>query len=112
MNSTFSFDTNIIINITTSHLTHNFTSPTDRFEEGEVLVTTVTSPAWTPLFISASCIVLQIGGVLQHGALCAREYGKPAVSNIDVFNLLENGMLVTVDGNKGTVKIIAENSIV
>eukprot|EP00956_Cyclotella_meneghiniana_P044877 scaffold341118_cov99-Cyclotella_meneghiniana.AAC.2 len=87
-------------------------SPTDRFEEGEVLVTTVTSPAWTPLFISASCIVLQVGGVLQHGALCAREYGKPAVSNIDVFNLLENGMLVTVDGNKGTVKIIAENSIV
>ena len=56
--------------------------------------------------------MLQVGGVLQHGALCAREYGKPAVSNIAVFNLLENGMLVTVDGNKGTVKIIAENSIV
>lgn len=80
-------------------------SPTDRFEEGEVLVTTVTSPAWTPLFISASGIVLQVGGVLQHGALCAREYGKPAVSNIDVYNLLESGMLVTVDGNEGTVII-------
>ena len=82
-------------------------SPNDRFEHGEVLVTTVTSPAWTPLFISAAGIVLQIGGALQHGALCAREYGKPAVSNIDIHNL-ETGMMVTVDGNKGVVTIISE----
>ena len=82
-------------------------SPTGRFEPGEVLVTTVTSPAWTPLFVSAAGIVLQIGGALQHGALCAREYGKPAVSNIDIHNL-ETGMIVTVDGNKGIVTIISE----
>lgn len=42
-------------------------SPTDRFEHGEVLATTVTSPAWTPLFIGAAGIVLQVGGALQHG---------------------------------------------
>ncbi|KAL3774920.1 hypothetical protein ACHAWO_004006 [Cyclotella atomus] len=84
-------------------------SPTDQFEQGEVLATTVTSPAWTPLFIGAAGIILQIGGVLQHGALCAREYGKPAVSNIDVQNLLKSGMMVTVDGNKGTVTILEEN---
>jgi phosphoenolpyruvate synthase/pyruvate phosphate dikinase len=84
-------------------------SPTDQFEQGEVLATTVTSPAWTPLFIGAAGIILQIGGVLQHGALCAREYGKPAVSNIDVHNLLKSGIMVTVDGNKGTVTILEEN---
>lgn len=80
-------------------------SPTDRFEKGEVLAATVTSPAWTPLFVGASAIILQIGGALQHGALCAREFGKPAVSNIDVHNVLKNGMVVTVDGNAGTIKI-------
>lgn len=44
-------------------------SPTDRFEHGEVLATTVTSPAWTPLFIGAAGIVLQVGGALQHGGV-------------------------------------------
>jgi len=50
-----------------------------------------------------------MGGALQHGALCAREYGLPAVSSIDIHNVLKTGMLVTVDGNTGTVKIIDEN---
>lgn len=81
-------------------------SPNERFERGEILAATVTSPAWTPLFSGASAVVLQIGGALQHGALCAREYGLPAVSNIDVHNVLKTGMLVEVDGNKGTIKII------
>jgi len=47
--------------------------------------------------------------VLQHGALCAREYGKPAVSNIDIHALLKDGMTVSVDGNTGIVKILKEN---
>jgi pyruvate,water dikinase len=81
-------------------------SPNERFESGEILAATVTSPAWTPLFCGASAVILQIGGVLQHGALCAREYGLPAVSNIDVHNVLKTGMLVAVDGNTGTIKII------
>ncbi|KAL7547819.1 hypothetical protein ACHAWF_015443 [Thalassiosira exigua] len=83
-------------------------SPMDYFESGEVLAATVTSPAWTPLFVGASAVILQIGGALQHGALCAREYGKPAVSNIDVHNVLKTGMEVTVDGNKGIVEVIKE----
>jgi pyruvate,water dikinase len=81
-------------------------SPDERFESGEILAATVTSPAWTPLFSGASAVVLQIGGALQHGALCAREYGLPAVSNIDVHNVLKTGMLVEVNGNTGTIKII------
>ena len=81
-------------------------SPNEPFESGEILAATVTSPTWTPLFVGASGVILQIGGVLQHGALCAREYGKPAVSNIDIHNVLKTGMFVEVDGNSGTVKII------
>ena len=81
-------------------------SPNERFESGEVLAATVTSPSWTPLFSGASAVVLQIGGALQHGALCAREYGLPAVSNIDVHNDLKTGMLVEVNGNTGTIKIL------
>jgi len=83
--------------------------PNEKFESGEVLCATVTGPAWTPLFASASAVVLQIGGVLQHGALCAREYGKPAVSNIDIHTVLKNGMKVSVDGNTGIVKILDDD---
>jgi len=80
-------------------------SPTDQFAAGEILAATVTSPAWTPLFVGASGVILQIGGALQHGALCAREFQKPAVSNVDIHNVLKTGMLVTVDGNTGTIQI-------
>jgi len=75
-------------------------------KEDHVLCAVVTGPAWTPLFANASAVVLQIGGALQHGALCAREYGKPAVSNIDVYNVLKDGMTVSVDGNTGVVTIL------
>lgn len=82
------------------------TSPTEHLEPGEVLVTVVTDPAWTPLFVGVSAVILQVGGALQHGALCAREYGKPAVSGIDVMGQLKTGMKVSVDGNTGVVKIL------
>ncbi|EOD42048.1 hypothetical protein EMIHUDRAFT_431919, partial [Emiliania huxleyi CCMP1516] len=88
------------------------TCSTDPIAPGEVLVAIVTDPAWTPMFAGASAVVLQIGGALQHGALCAREYGepglgqgKPAVSGIDVMASLKTGMQVTVDGNTGIVRI-------
>ncbi|KAL7549106.1 hypothetical protein ACHAWF_012374 [Thalassiosira exigua] len=83
-------------------------SPADRFEQGEVLAAVVTSPAWTPLFAGASAVILKMGGALQHGALCAREFGLSAVSNIDIHSVLETGMLVEVNGDTGTVKIIEE----
>merc|ERR1719199_161104 len=83
------------------------TSSTDPLETGEVLVTVVTDPAWTPLFVGAAAVVLQIGGALQHGALCAREYGKPGVSSVEIGDL-KTGMLVEVDGNTGVVKILED----
>lgn len=76
-------------------------------EPGDVLVAVTTDPGWTPLFINAAAVILELGGELQHGALVAREYGKPCVSGIfDAVNRLEDGQLVEVDGNAGRVTLI------
>ncbi len=74
---------------------------------GEILVARTTDPGWTPLFINASAIILEIGGMLQHGALVAREYGKPCVAGIiSATEKLKDGQLVEVDGSNGVVRII------
>jgi len=74
---------------------------------GEILVARATDPGWTPLFITASGIILEIGGALQHGAVVAREYGIPCVSGLDdATNLLKDGQLVEVDGSNGIVRIL------
>ncbi len=74
---------------------------------GEILVARATDPGWTPLFINAAGIVLEIGGVLQHGAVVAREYGIPCVSGVDdATSLLKDGQLVEVDGSNGVVRIL------
>eukprot|EP00535_Pseudo-nitzschia_heimii_P004227 CAMPEP_0197188312 /NCGR_PEP_ID=MMETSP1423-20130617/17592_1 /TAXON_ID=476441 /ORGANISM="Pseudo-nitzschia heimii, Strain UNC1101" /LENGTH=986 /DNA_ID=CAMNT_0042640113 /DNA_START=112 /DNA_END=3072 /DNA_ORIENTATION=+ len=91
--------------------TEGFGIGPDGNAEDHVLCAVVTGPAWTPLFASAAAVVLQIGGVLQHGALCAREYGKPAVSNIDVLTQLKDGMRVLVDGDTGIVRILREDGV-
>ncbi|MES2321922.1 MAG: PEP/pyruvate-binding domain-containing protein [Pseudomonadota bacterium] len=78
-------------------------------EKGEVLVAFTTDPGWTPLFINAAAVILEVGGVLQHGAVVAREYGKPCVAGIaDVLNRFADGQLVEVDGTAGVVRIIPE----
>jgi pyruvate,water dikinase len=74
---------------------------------GEILVTRATDPGWTPLFIHAGGIVLEIGGALQHGAVVAREYGIPCVSGLaGATDVLKDGQLVEVDGSNGTVRIL------
>lgn len=76
---------------------------------GDVLVAFTTDPGWTPLFVNAAAIVLEVGGVLQHGALVAREFNKPCVAGIsDVFALLLDGQMVEVDGGRGTISILEE----
>ena len=76
-------------------------------EPGDVLVAVTTDPGWTPLFVNAAAVVLEIGGELQHGALVAREFGKPCVAGIaDVTTRIEDGQTVEVDGAAGTVRII------
>ena len=76
-------------------------------EPGDVLVAVTTDPGWTPLFINVSAVILEIGGQLQHGALVAREYGKPCVSSIpDVVNRFADGQVVEVDGSAGRVRFV------
>lgn len=76
-------------------------------EPGEILVTKATEPAWTPIFVNAAGVVLEVGGPLQHGAIIAREYGIPCVSGIyGVQDLIKDGDLLEVDGTSGIVKII------
>ncbi len=76
----------------------------DQLQPGEVLVTRATDPGWTPLFLVASALVLELGSVLSHGAVVAREYGLPAVVNVEgVTRILQDGVEVTVDGDRGRV---------
>ena len=75
--------------------------------KGDIIVTYTTDPGWTPLFINAAAIVLEIGGALQHGAVVAREYGKPCVVGIDqIVSQFKDGQLVEVDGDTGLVRLI------
>lgn len=77
-------------------------------EKGDVLVAYTTDPGWTPLFVNAAAIVLEVGGALQHGAVVAREYGKPCVVGIDrVVTKLRDGEAVEVNGTAGTVRLLS-----
>ncbi|MCW5824065.1 MAG: hypothetical protein KIT34_14770 [Cyanobacteria bacterium TGS_CYA1] len=77
------------------------------FEKGEILVARATDPGWTPLFVNAAGVILEVGGVLQHGALVAREYGLPCVAGIPkACEAWEDGTLVEVDGSTGIVRRI------
>lgn len=73
-------------------------------EPGEVLVAPSTDPAWTPLFLRASALVMEVGGYLSHGAIVAREYGIPAVVNIPrLLDAVSDGTLLVVNGDAGKV---------
>jgi phosphohistidine swiveling domain-containing protein len=79
-----------------------------RLNSGEILVAPLTNPVWTPLFAIAGGLVTDVGGILSHGAIVAREYGIPAVMSVSgATEQLVDGQLVTVDGNKGLITTIA-----
>jgi phosphohistidine swiveling domain-containing protein len=78
----------------------------DRMKAGNVLVAPMTSPAWTPLLAMAAAVVTDIGGVLSHASIVAREYGIPAVIGTGVAShRIADGQVVTVDGDSGRVTI-------
>jgi pyruvate,water dikinase len=78
-------------------------------EEGEILVAPFTDPGWTPLFLSAKALVLEVGGMMTHGAVVAREYGIPAVVGIDdATKKIQTGQRIRVDGDRGYVEIIEQ----
>lgn len=74
---------------------------------GEILIAPHTDPGWTPLFQSAIAIVTEVGGLMTHGAVVAREYGIPAVVGVDdATTLVKDGDKIRVDGNQGFVEIL------
>lgn len=76
------------------------------FEPGAILVCPSTDPGWTPLFLTAGGLVMEMGGANSHGAVVAREYGIPAVVGVpDATERIVTGDTVTVDGVAGTVTI-------
>ena len=75
---------------------------------GEILVAPQTDPGWTPLFQSAVAIVTEVGGLMTHGAVVAREYGIPAVVGVDeATTLIKDGDKIRVDGDQGIVEIVS-----
>jgi pyruvate,water dikinase len=73
-------------------------------EPGEILVAPSTDPGWTPLFLTAGGLVMEMGGANSHGAVVAREYGIPAVVGVpDATSLLRTGRRITVDGGAGMI---------
>jgi rifampicin phosphotransferase len=77
-------------------------------EPGEILVAPSTDPGWTPLFLTAGGLVMEMGGSNSHGAVVAREYGIPAVVGVpDATHKIETGQLITVDGAAGLVTVAA-----
>jgi len=80
-----------------------------QFREGEVLVAPSTDPGWTPIVVRAAALVLEKGGMLSHGAVVAREYGLPAVTNVhDATNVIRTGSRLRVDGASGCVELLEE----
>lgn len=76
-------------------------------EPGDVLVTTFTDPSWTPLFVSIAALVTEVGGLMTHGAVIAREYGLPAVVGVErATELIADGDRVRVHGGEGWVELL------
>ena len=78
-----------------------------QMQPGDVLVASITTPAWTSLFAMASGVVTDIGGPLSHSSIVAREYGIPAVLGTAVATRrIRSGQMIKVDGDAGTVRLL------
>ena len=74
---------------------------------GEILVAPYTDPAWTPLFLTASAAVIEVGSYLSHAGTIAREYGMPCVVDVlDCTTRITSGDLIHVDGSSGKVTLL------
>jgi phosphoenolpyruvate synthase/pyruvate phosphate dikinase len=76
-------------------------------DPGDILVTAYTDPSWTPLFVAIAGLVTEVGGLMTHGAVIAREYGLPAVVNVvGATRLIRDGQRIRVHGTDGYVEIL------
>src|SRR5579885_1995600 len=77
-------------------------------EDGDILVTSYTDPSWTPVFVSIKGLVTEVGGLMTHGAVIAREYGLPAVVGVEnATRLIQDGQRIRVHGTEGYVDILS-----
>ena len=84
----------------------NMEDATD-IEDGDILVTSFTDPSWTPLFVSIKGLVTEVGGLMTHGAVIAREYGLPAVVGVEnATKLIKDGQRIRVHGTEGYIEIL------
>jgi pyruvate,water dikinase len=80
-------------------------------EPGEVLVAPITDPAWTPLFMPAAAVVVNVGALMSHAVIVSRELEIPCVVSVDdATQRLRDGMLVEVDGTAGTVRVLGSSA--
>ncbi|MOA40184.1 Chondramide synthase cmdD [compost metagenome] len=78
-----------------------------KLQPGEILVAPFTDPGWTPLFISAVGLITEVGGMMTHGSVVAREYGIPAVVGIErATEIIKDGSYVRVNGTNGFVEVL------
>ncbi|AKD55319.1 phosphoenolpyruvate synthase [Spirosoma radiotolerans] len=76
-------------------------------EEGDILVTVFTDPSWTPVFVSIKGLITEVGGLMTHGAVIAREYGLPAVVGVEnATKRIKDGQRIRVNGTEGYVEIL------
>jgi pyruvate, water dikinase len=79
----------------------------DEVQPGEILVCTITSPAWAPIFSKIAATVTDIGGIMSHAAIVSREYGLPAVVGTGTAtSRIKTGQRIKVDGSTGMVEIL------
>jgi len=79
---------------------------------GEILVCPGTDPSWTPLFLTAAGLIMEVGGMMTHGAVVAREYGIPAAVGVDrATQRLQTGQLVRLNGSSGIIELLEEQAI-
>ncbi|WP_066397926.1 phosphoenolpyruvate synthase [Neobacillus mesonae] len=76
-------------------------------EDGDILVTSFTDPSWTPLFVSIKGLITEVGGLMTHGAVIAREYGLPAVVGVEnATKLIKDGQRIRVNGTEGYIETL------
>jgi len=78
-------------------------------EEGDILVTAHTDPSWSPLFVAIKGLVTEVGGLMTHGAVIAREYGLPAVVGVErATRLIEDGRRIRLNGSEGYIELLGD----
>jgi pyruvate,water dikinase len=84
------------------------TANPDILEPGDILIAPITDPSWTPLFLAAAGVVVDVGAVMSHSVIVARDLGIPCVVSVtDATRTIPDGVMIEIDGDTGTVTILS-----